>query len=139
MLIKGSQISQSKEFCNFLWMGRCKSLGSIKSFISYASKLSGASTLFFTSWKTYLKFTIGGGYSLTPARWQVFFSFPNALRAHIGELKADNCAILVYLYGRKYSISHSIVFSMEAAPIYFSTNSVGVFLSLHIPSSIYDL
>ena len=85
-------------------MGRCKSLGSMKSFLSYASKLSGATTLFFTRCKTYLKFTIEDGYSLMAARWEVF-SFPNALRGHIGELKAGSCDILVYLYGSKYSIS----------------------------------
>ena len=39
------QTSQVKEFSAFLCMGRCKSLGSLKSFLSYASQLSGASTL----------------------------------------------------------------------------------------------
>ena len=34
-----------KEFSTFLCMGRCKSLGSLKSFLSYSSKLSGASIL----------------------------------------------------------------------------------------------
>ena len=34
-----------KEFSTFLCIGRCKSLGSLKSFLSYASKLSGANLL----------------------------------------------------------------------------------------------
>ena len=36
-----------KEFSIFLFMGRCKSLGSLKSFLSYASQLSGTSFLHF--------------------------------------------------------------------------------------------
>ena len=43
--MKGSQISQVKEFSTFLFMGRCKSLGSLKSFLAYASQLSGTSFL----------------------------------------------------------------------------------------------
>ena len=45
LLIKGNQISQVKEFSTFLYMGRCKSLGSVKLFFTYASQLSGASML----------------------------------------------------------------------------------------------
>ena len=37
--------ASAKEFSTFLCMGRCKSLGSLKSFLSYASKLSGARIL----------------------------------------------------------------------------------------------
>ena len=37
-----------KEFSAFLCMGGCKSLGSLKSFLSYASQLSGASILCFS-------------------------------------------------------------------------------------------
>ena len=33
LLIKENQISQGKEFSAFLCMGRCKSLGSLKSFL----------------------------------------------------------------------------------------------------------
>ena len=46
LLIKENQISQVKEFSAFLCMGRCKSLGSLKSFLGYAPQLSGASILF---------------------------------------------------------------------------------------------
>ena len=50
LLIKGNQISEVKEFSAFLCMGKCKSLGSLKSFLSYASPLLGASILcLFTS------------------------------------------------------------------------------------------
>ena len=44
-LIKENQISQVKEFSPFLCMERCKSLGSLKSFLAYISQLSGASIL----------------------------------------------------------------------------------------------
>ena len=37
--IKENQISQVEEFSAFLRMGRCKSLGSVKSVVSYASSL----------------------------------------------------------------------------------------------------
>ena len=39
LLIKENQISQ--EFITFLCMGKCKSLGLLKSFLSYASQLCG--------------------------------------------------------------------------------------------------
>ena len=44
MLIKEYQV---KEFSTFLCVGRCKTLGSLKSFLLYASQLSGASILCF--------------------------------------------------------------------------------------------
>ena len=43
LLNKENQIFQVKEFSAFLCMGRCKSLGSLKSFLWYAPQLSGAS------------------------------------------------------------------------------------------------
>ena len=58
-LIKENQITQVQEPSAFPCMGRCKSLGSLKSFLSYASQLSGASIL--------------------------CFHIPNFLRAHHGE------------------------------------------------------
>ena len=45
LIMKENQISQVKEFDAFLCMGRCKSLGSLKSFLSCASQLPGASVL----------------------------------------------------------------------------------------------
>ena len=51
LLIKENQTSQVNEFSTFLYMGRCKSLGSLKSFLWYAPSLSGASIWFcFPSW-----------------------------------------------------------------------------------------
>ena len=47
LLTKENQISQVKEFSAFLCMGRCKSLGSLKSFLWYAPQLSGDSILCF--------------------------------------------------------------------------------------------
>ena len=46
-LIKANRISQVKEFSPFLCMERCKSLGSLTSFLAYISQLSGASILQF--------------------------------------------------------------------------------------------
>ena len=42
LLIKENQTSQVKEFSAFLCMGRCRSLGSLKSLLWFASQLSGA-------------------------------------------------------------------------------------------------
>ena len=47
LLVKESQISQVKEFSNFLCMRRRKSLGSLKSLLSHAPQQSGASILCF--------------------------------------------------------------------------------------------
>ena len=70
-------MSQVKEFSAFLCMGRCKSLGSLKSFLWYAPRLSGASV------RCFLRAPLGSGCSLMAARWQVFFvSFLSSLRAH---------------------------------------------------------
>ena len=71
--VKENHISQVKEFRVFLCMGKCKSLGLLKSFLSYASQLSGASahpgewlmapdSRHCSSWAQ--KFTFGGPESL---------------------------------------------------------------------------
>ena len=49
LLTKENQISKIKEFSTFLCMGRLKSLGSLKSFLSYACQLSGAGILYFSN------------------------------------------------------------------------------------------
>ena len=69
------QTSQVKEFSAFLCMGRCKSLGSLKSFLSYASQLSGASIFWFSV------LTLGSSHSLTAVGSQVLFSFLVALES----------------------------------------------------------
>ena len=70
-----TEISQVKEFSAFLCMGRCKSLGSLKSFPSYASQLSGASILCFS----HPELTLESSCNLMAVSWQVFFSFLSAL------------------------------------------------------------
>ena len=62
LLIKENQISQVKKFSAFLCMGRCKSLGSWKSFLWYAPQLYGANILSFSSWVS-SRYTAGVGYS----------------------------------------------------------------------------
>ena len=47
LLIQENRICQLKEFRAFLYIRRCKSLGSLKSFLWYASQLSGTSILCF--------------------------------------------------------------------------------------------
>ena len=84
--MKENQISQVKEFRVLLCMGRCKSLGSLKSFPSYASQLRGQYPVFFTSLAP-LGLRVGNGCNLMSDRLQVFFSFLSAPRAHWLTLK----------------------------------------------------
>ena len=78
--VRENQISQVKEFSAFLCVGRCKSLGSLKSFLSHAPQLSGASvSCIFTP--EFLSVHCGSGCSLIGARSWVFFSFLSALGA----------------------------------------------------------
>ena len=50
LLIKENPISQVKEFSAFLCMGRCKSLGSLKSFLWQAPQLTCAFSSWVSSW-----------------------------------------------------------------------------------------
>ena len=59
LLIKENQTSQVREFSAYLCMGRCMSLGSLKSFLWYARSLSRVSTPFFPILSS-LMLTIGG-------------------------------------------------------------------------------
>ena len=87
-------------------MGRCGSLGSLQSLLSHASQLSGASIRRFS----HPEFLSAHCREWLQPEWcerQQVFSFLSALRTQefsFGGL-ADYCDILVYLYGRKYSIS----------------------------------
>ena len=72
LLIIENQIPQVKEFNAFLYVGWCRSLGSLKSFSWYAPQVSGASPCLVTSWDS-SRLTIGSGFSLMAATWQVFF------------------------------------------------------------------
>ena len=64
LLIKENQISQVKEF-SVLCMGRCKNLGSLKLFLSYASQLSGDSAFHILN---SFGLTTGSGCSLSFSR-----------------------------------------------------------------------
>ena len=81
MLIKENQTSQVKEFSAFLCMGRYKSLGSVKSFLSYESQPSGASVLCFSHPELLgahrREWLQPSGSHIT----QIFLSFLGALRA----------------------------------------------------------
>ena len=100
---------QVKKFSALLYMGRSKSLGSLKPFLSHASQLScGQNPVVFTSWVP-LGLTTGSGCNLMAVRSQVFLSFLSALRltsSHWTTGIFEDCDILVYWYGRKYPTSH---------------------------------
>ena len=97
LLIKEKQISQDNEFSAFLCKERCKSLGSLKSFLSYASQLSGASF-------SYLELPwgspsgVGSGCSLIAAMAGILlFECPEGSQApHWGAAIADDCDFLAY-------------------------------------------
>ena len=76
LLNKEKQVSQIKKFSTFLCMERCKSLDSMKSFLSHASQLSAASIPCFFS-----VLTTVSGCSPRVARSQVLFSLLVALAA----------------------------------------------------------
>ena len=89
------RISQVKEFSAFLCKGRCKSRGSLKSFLWYAPQLSGASILCFHI----LSFLRAHRWEwlLMAARWQVFF--PSWVSSELTSSRgraaiADDCDIL---------------------------------------------
>ena len=79
LIMKENQISQVKEFGAFLCMGRCKSLGSLKSVLSFAQR-SGASILFSPPYLPHGS-PVGSGCSLMVAMAGVL-SFLTSLRAH---------------------------------------------------------
>ena len=72
LLIEENKISQVKKFSTLLCTGRCKSLGSLKSFLWYASQLPGASILCFHILSS-SGLTVGSGCSLMADRWQILF------------------------------------------------------------------
>ena len=113
--IKENQISQLKDCSALLCMGRCKSLGSLESFLSYASQLSGASILC-VSHPDFLWAHRREWLYLMAARSQVLV-FLCTIRAQeftrgrpellmtVTSLDFPHGSIFVYCYGRKYSIS----------------------------------
>ena len=101
--IKENQISQVREFSAFLYMGRCKSLGSLNSFLSYASRLSEANCLCFHLLSS-SGLPVASGCSLIPAISHRC-SFPSWVLWRAGI--TDDCDVLVYWHNRKYSIFQS--------------------------------
>ena len=75
----GRQHINFKQFSTFLCMGRCKNLGSLKSFPQYAPQLSGS---LYPISQVSSGLTIGCSCSVMAARCQVFFSFWSFLRTH---------------------------------------------------------
>ena len=108
LLIKGNQISQVKVCSAFLCMGKCKSPDSLKSFLSYASQLSGPLFFVFQSGASFPQgslWAVGVVWWLLDRRY-LTSCVPLGLtgsgwRAVIAE------DILVYWHGGKYSISVS--------------------------------
>ena len=81
LVVKEHQISQVKEFSASLYMGQCKSLGSLKSSFDMHLSYLGPVSCIFTFWVS-SGLTIGSGHSLLAAWWQVRYSLLSSLRAH---------------------------------------------------------
>ena len=104
MLIKENQISQVKECSFLLSIRRYKYLGSLNSFLSYESQLSSTSILHFHISQPSIH-----------REWQQLYCgivFPlgglPVSAIHIWKPRImDGSNILIYSYGRRYSISHS--------------------------------
>ena len=111
LLIKENQISQVKEFSAFLCMGRCRSVGSLKSFLPYALQLSRANILCFS----HPELPWGSPWGVAVVWWLLDHRYSSLSwvplgfsSAHWRATMADDCDILAYWYGRKYSISHLV-------------------------------
>ena len=109
IIVKENQIFQVKEFSAFLCMERCKSLGSLKSFLSYAPQHLEPVSKVYTSWAS---FPQGSLWEVAIVWWRLdsTYSSPSwGSSKHTGlhwrAAIADNCDILVYWYGRKYFTS----------------------------------
>ena len=110
LLIKENQITQVKGFSAFLCMGRYRNLGSLRQFLSHAPQLPGASASILCSHILSFRssgLTVGSGYSLMAATWQVFLSeFPQGSPTHHQWWLQSLMTItfFVYQFGKKYSI-----------------------------------
>ena len=130
-------ISQVREFSTFLCMGRCKSLGSLKSFFHmHLCYLGPVSCIFHPLSSSVL--TIKRGCSLVDARSHRYSSslVPLGSGIHIWRARITNdCEILVYWYGKNYSISH--LCSWQPLPAHLPADSSG-HLSLTLALSFRD-
>ena len=92
--MKENQLPQVKEFSTFLYMGRCKSLGSLKSLLFiYISAMWGQCPAVFHILSS-SGLPVGSGSSLMAA----------GSHRHSSGI-ADDCDLLVYWYDRKHSFS----------------------------------
>ena len=113
LFIKENEVSQSKEFSAFLWRGSCQSLDSMKSLLSYAPQLSGSSVLGFDFSHPYLvPRSLREWHSLTAAG--IVFPWAHSGLGNSQGRVADGRDILVYSYGRKYSVSHWCLLHLRA-------------------------
>ena len=102
LLIKESQISQIKEFSTVLYVGGCKCLGLLKSFLSYAFQLSGASILLLA----FHNLRVAVKDSCWIAGIVLLFGHSQGPEIHIWRPEiTGGCDILVYWHDRKHSIS----------------------------------
>ena len=129
LLIRENQVSQVKEFSAFLCMGRWNSLGLLKSFLSCASQLSGASILWFDShvrvpcspWGVA---AAGGGSPGADGSPLAGLALPG-IRIHMWRVGIpDGCDSLAYWYSRKYPILYLV------GICFFIINSLGKKLCL---------
>ena len=97
-------MSRVKEFRAFLCMGRYKSLGILKSFLWYASQLSGMRCVF-TSWAS--PGGVAAVWWLLDSRYSPSWVPLGLTSSHLRAVVTGDCDILIYWCGRKYSISHS--------------------------------
>ena len=112
LLIKENQIPKLKNWVLFyVWEDARVWAHWNHSFDMHLSSLGPVSCVF-TSWVS-SGLTVGSGCSLMAPRWQVFFPswVPSGLTSSLSmvEAIADDCDILVYWYGRKYSFLRMIV------------------------------
>ena len=92
-------------------MGRCKSLGSLKSFLSNVVHLSGASILCFS----HPELPWGSSYGVAAVWWVVDHKYFSSSWVPLGftswhwrAVTTADCDIFVYWYGEKYFISQKI-------------------------------
>ena len=115
LLIKENQKSQVKKFSTFLCIGRCKSLGSLKSFLWYAPQLSQHPVF------SHPKFPQGSPYRVAAVCWLIderySVSFPSSLRARQLTL-GGGCmaAILMTIISFIYWYALSLALSAHVCP-----------------------
>ena len=107
LLIKENQVTRVKEFSASLCVGRCRSLDSLKSSLSFAFWPSQASIL----WFSHPELPWGSQRGVAAVQWLLDPRYspswvPSGLTSSPWRtVIADDCDIRVFWYGRKYSIS----------------------------------